>query len=820
METFLRDLQYALRLLRRSPGFTAVAIITLALGIGANTAMFSAVNAVLLRALPFYNPSQLVALWETNPQVEGFIGQRLPVRLESYLRWKKEAHSLQDIAAYHTGVSQGSSSHSAVNLTGIAKPERVDSATASSNFFSLLGVNAELGRTFAPQEGEPGQDRVVIISHALYQKMFGESSQVLGRDLTLNDVKYRIIGVLPASFHLPAMWEGLSQDKPDLWVPMNSSSSQPKEILQNSENVVLGRLRPGVPLAQARSELQVIEAGLRREKPDQYRDYGTNVFTLYTENVAGTLRRSLLILQFVVGFVLLIACVNVANLLLTRAAGREKEIAIRVALGANRARLVRQAMSESLLFSVLGGAAGLLLAWWGIRGVRAVAPADILGLHQLSIDPYVLAFTLGVMLLAGVLFGLAPALHVGRQDIQHTISKGSRAGSAGISRRLRTLLVVAEISLAVIPLAGAGLMVRTLRALLAQDPGFQPQHVLTAQLALPQLRYSNPEQQRAFCAQLLQSLPAIPGVRSAALSSGLPMQSISLSGIHLEGESAKTSNRTADYQYVSEDYFRAMGSPLLRGRDFTRQEAEQGVGMAIVNQALAQQLWPHQDPVGKVLYLDQNGSSTREQVIGEVPNTHQLSLDAAERPEMYLPRRAYGDMSLVVRGSGDPMSLAPAVAQAVFSLDKNLPLFQVQPLSEALRDSVSQQRFTMYLLVAFAGLALALSAIGLYGVLAYMVSRRTQEIGVRMALGAQAASVLRMVLREGVMAAAAGLGLGLVGALVLARLMSTLLFGVKADDPITFAGVGLMIAAVAVLASYVPARRASKVDPMAALRYE
>lgn len=820
METFLRDLQYALRLLRRSPGFTAVAIITLALGIGANTAMFSAVNAVLLRALPFYNPSQLVALWETNPQVEGFIGQRLPVRLESYLRWKKEAHSLQDIAAYHTGVSQGSSSHSAVNLTGIAKPERVDSATASSNFFSLLGVNAELGRTFAPQEGEPGQDRVVIISHALYQKMFGESSQVLGRDLTLNDVKYRIIGVLPASFHLPAMWEGLSQDKPDLWVPMNSSSSQPKEILQNSENVVLGRLRPGVPLAQARSELQVIEAGLRREKPDQYRDYGTNVFTLYTENVAGTLRRSLLILQFVVGFVLLIACVNVANLLLTRAAGREKEIAIRVALGANRARLVRQAMSESLLFSVLGGAAGLLLAWWGIRGVRALAPADILGLHQLSIDPYVLAFTLGVMLLAGVLFGLAPALHVGRQDIQHTISKGSRAGSAGISRRLRTLLVVAEISLAVIPLAGAGLMVRTLRALLAQDPGFQPQHVLTAQLALPQLRYSNPEQQRAFCAQLLQSLPAIPGVRSAALSSGLPMQSISLSGIHLEGESAKTSNRTADYQYVSEDYFRAMGSPLLRGRDFTRQEAEQGVGMAIVNQALAQQLWPHQDPVGKVLYLDQNGSSTREQVIGEVPNTHQLSLDAAERPEMYLPRRAYGDMSLVVRGSGDPMSLAPAVAQAVFSLDKNLPLFQVQPLSEALRDSVSQQRFTMYLLVAFAGLALALSAIGLYGVLAYMVSRRTQEIGVRMALGAQAASVLRMVLREGVMAAAAGLGLGLVGALVLARLMSALLFGVKADDPITFAGVGLMIAAVAVLASYVPARRASKVDPMAALRYE
>ena len=820
MQTFLHDIRYALRMLSKNPGFTAIAIITLALGIGANTAMFSAVNAVLLRGLPFHDPGRLVAIWETNPHVEGFIGQRLPVRLESFLRWKKDAHSFQEMAAYHTGISQGTSSNLAVNLTGIAKPQRVESATASSNFFRLLGVNAELGRTFAPEEGEPGRDRVVILSHNLCQRLFGEGASVLGRDLSLNEINYRIIGVLPASFHLPGMWQGLSQDKPEVWTPMSLAANQPKAVLQDNANIVLGRLKPGASLAQARSEMQMIEARLRQEKPEENQDFGTNVFTIYTENVADSLRRSLLVLQLVVGFVLLIACVNVANLMLTRAAGREKEISIRVALGASRGRLVRQTMSESLLFSLLGGAAGLLLAWWGIRGVRALAPTGILGLHQLSIDPYVLAFTLGVMLLAGMLFGLAPAVHVGRQDIQHTISKGSRAGSAGISSRLRTLLVVAEISLAVIPLAGAGLMVRTLRALLAQDPGFQPQHVLTAQLSLPALRYSSLEQQRAFCAQLLQSLPAIPGVRSAALSSGLPMQNISLSGIHLEGENAKTSNRTADYQYVSEDYFSAMGSPLLRGRGFTRQEAEQTAGLAIVNQALAQQLWPHQDPVGKVFYLDQNGSSTREQVIGEVPNTHQLSLGEAERPEMYLPRRAYSDMSVVVLGSADPTALAPAVAQAVFSLDKNLPLFQVQPLSEVLRDSVSQQRFTMFLLMAFAGLALALSAIGLYGVLAYTVSRRTQEIGVRMALGAQAASVLRMVLREGVVAAIAGLGLGLAGALVLARLMSTLLFGVKADDPLTFAAVGLMIAAVAVLASYVPARRASRVDPMAALRYE
>ena len=811
METLRRDVRYGLRMLRRSPGFTAVAIVTLALGIGANTAMFSAVNAVLLRSLPFRDPGQVVVLWETNPQVEGFIGQRLPVRLQSYLRWQRDAKSFEEIAAYRTWT---------VNLTGVAQPQRINSTTASSNFFHLLGVNAELGRTFAPQEGEPGQDRVVILSHAFYQKLFGEGAQVLGRDISLNEVNYRIIGVLPASFHLSGMWEGISQDKPDVWVPMNTSPNQPKDVLEKSENAVLGRLRQDISLAQARSEMQVIEARLRQEHPDDYRDFGTNVFSIYTENVAVSLRRSLLVLQFVVGFVLLIACVNVANLLLTRAAGREKEIAIRVALGANRGRLVRQAMSESLLFSLLGGAAGLLLAWWGIRAVGALAPTDVPSLHQLRLDPYVLAFTLGVMLLAGLLFGLAPALHAGRTDIQQSIGKGARSASVGISRRLRLLLVIAEISLAVIPLAGAGLMVRTLRALLDQDLGFRPQHVLTAKLALPSLRYSTLEQQRTFCAQLLQSLQAIPGVRSAGLASGLPMSDISITGFHLEGENAKTSNRSVDYQHVSEDYFQTMGSPLLRGRSFTRQEAEQGAGLAIVNKALAQQLWPGQDPIGKVLYLDRGDNPTREVVVGEVPNTHQLFLSSAERPEIYLPQRAYTDMSLVVRGSGEPMALVPPVTQAVLSLDKNLPLYEVQPLSAILRNNVAQQRFTMYLLIAFAGLALALSAIGLYGVLAYMVSRRTQEIGVRMALGAQADNVLRMVLREGVMAAAAGLGLGLVGALILARLMSTLLFGVKADDPITFSAVGLMTAAVAVLASYVPARRASKVDPMAALRYE
>ena len=811
METVLHDIRYALRLLRKSPGFTAVAIITLALGIGANTAMFSAVNAVLLRALPFHDPSRLFVLWETNPQVEGFIGQRLPVRLKSYLRWKRDEQSFEEIAAYRA---------STVNLTGVAQPKRINWAIASSNFFHLLGVNAELGRTFGPQEGEPGQDRVVILSYPFYQKMFGEGAQVLGRDLSLNEVNYRIIGVLPARFHLSGIWEGLSQDKPDVWVPMNTSPNQPKDILQKSENAVFGRLRPGASLAQARSELQVIEARLRQEHPDDYRDFGTNIFSVYTENVASSLRRSLLVLQFVVGFVLLIACVNVANLLLTRAAGREKESAIRVALGANRSRLIRQAMSESLLFSLLGGAAGLLLAWWGIRGVGALAPTDVFSLHQLRLDPYVLAFTFGVMLLAGFLFGLAPAFHVGRTDVHQSMGKGARSGSAGISRRFRMLLVIAEISLAVIPLAGAGLMVRTLRALMNQDLGFRPQHVLTAKLELPPLRYSTPEQQRAFCAQLLQALQAIPGVRSASLASGLPMSDISITGFHLQGENAKTSNRSLDYQHVSEDYFQTMGSPLLRGRGFTRQEAEQGAALAIVNQALAQQLWPGQDPVGKILYLDQGDAATREQVIGEAPNTHQLFLSSAERPEIYLPRRSYGNLSLVVRGSGDPTALAPALTQAVLSLDKNLPLYEVQPLSVILRDNVAQQRFTMYLLIAFAGLALALSAIGLYGVLAYMVSRRTQEIGVRMALGAQAASVRRMVLREGVAAAAAGLGLGLVGALILARLMSTLLFGVKADDPLTFSAVGLMIAAVAVLASYVPARRASRVDPMAALRYE
>lgn len=811
MAGFVHDLRYSLRTLKNTPGFTTVTVLTLALGIGANAVMFSALNAVLLRVLPFRQPDQLVMIWETNPHISGLFAQRLPVRLESYLRWKDEARSFQQMAVFQKNTT---------NLTGIDRPERIESALASNDFFSMLGVHVEMGRTFDPKEAEPGQDRVAIISHSLFERQFGHDPNVLGRTLSLNEVNYRILGVLPASFHLPATYGGFDQPKPEVWIPLNVSRHQAPEKLQESLNLVIGRLKPGVSVAQARSEMEVIEAQLRQEQPDLYRDFGANVFSLHTEDVGGSLTRSLFLLQCVVGFVLLIACVNVANLLLTRAAGREKEIAIRVALGAGPGRVIRQVFSESFLLSLLGGAAGLLLARWGIRVVSQLAPEDIHGLHELAIDPYVLAFTFAVIVIAGLLFGLAPAFHAAGPNVHEAISKGARTGRAVISGRLRSLLVIAEISLALIPLGGAGLMIRTLQALMRVNPGFRTEHVLTAQVSLPAVRYSALEQQKTFCRQLLEALAAIPGVQSVSLADGLPMERISIMGFHLEGET-RQQPRSADVQLISEDYFQTMGSALVSGRAFSRAEAERSFGdIVIVNQALGVRLWPKQNPIGKIIYYNNASHETNAVVIGVVANSRQLGLNSEERPEMYFPTRSFNDGALVMRTQGDPMALVPDVTNRVLGIDKNLPLYEVKPLTELVRESVAQQRFTMFLLIAFSGLALVLSAVGLYGVLSYTVAQRTQEIGVRMALGAKRRDVLLMVIREGLLAALIGIAVGSSGSLILARLIASLLFGVGANDPVTFSSAALLIAIVALLASYMPARRATKVDPLVALRYE
>lgn len=814
METFFQDVRYSVRMLAKNSSFTAVAVLTLALGIGANTAIFSAMNAVLLRAFPLHDPGRLAMVWESNPKIEGFLSERLPVRLASYLRWKSDSHSFEDMGTFAT-VSY--------NLAGKDRPEHVEAAQASPNFFTVLGVNAQLGRTFSPREGDPGNQRVAILSATLYEKHFGSDGNLSGKAVELDGTAYNVIGVLPAKFHLPAMWEGMDQKKPEIWTPLNVAASQPEAVLQNNQLMVIGRLKPRVSVEQAGSEMQVIGKRLAKDDPKNYDGFGVNVFSIYSEDVGKTLRTSLLVLQFAVAFVLLIACANVANLLLTRAASREKEIAVRVALGAGNRRIVRQMLSESMLLSFLGGCAGLLLAYWGIHALGVLAPEDIHGLHEMRLDPYVLVFTFVVIVATGILFGIAPALHALKQDVNEALTRGGRPGSMAGSNRLRALLVISEISLALVLLVGGGLMARSLRAITTVDLGFSPEHVLTGHITLPPAKYQTPEQVAAFCNQLLDRLRQLPQVKSAALASGLPMQDISLTGFYAEGQKPQGHghDEAVDYQSVSDQYFEAMGSPLLRGRSFTPQEAEQGAKLALVNNAFANRIWPRQDPLGKFIVLHGGGPrETRLIVVGVAPDTHQLGPDTPARPELYLPLRAFSDPKVIIRGDGDPNLLAAALTNTVMGIDSSQPVYKIEPLAQVVSEDISDQRFITVLLGIFALLALLLASIGIYGVLAYSVSQRTSEIGIRMALGAQLTDVLRLVLSQGIRLIAIGVAAGLVAAFALTRLMTSLLFEVKATDPATFVAVAVTLAAIALLASYVPARRATKVDPMVALRWE
>ncbi|HKD91300.1 MAG TPA: ABC transporter permease, partial [Terriglobales bacterium] len=565
LESFLQDLRFGLRTLRKNPGFAAVALLTVALGIGANTAMFSAVNAVLLRNLPFSNPDRLVMIWEKSSEVhETLLAERIPVRLQSYLYWQSKAQSFDGISA---------ALYDAVNISGTEKPQHVERAAISSNFLSVLATAPVIGRPFTSDENH-GDSRVALISYGLYERQFGKARDILDRTIKVEGVENRIVGVLPQSFHLTSTWGGFDLPKPEVWTPLNTNASQPME--QQRENVLMiyGRLKPGVSLERARSEIALLESQLVQQFPKEYDKLSANMFSLYAEDVRGDLQRSLLVLQLAVGFVLLIACVNVANLLLARAAGREREIALRVALGARRSRVVRQMLSESLVFSLLGATAGLLLAWGGIQVLSKLAPEEIHGLHEMSLDIPVLLFTAGIALLAGLLFGLAPALHAARQQLSESISRGGRANHAGMSRRFRTALVVAEIALALAPLAGAGLMIRSLRALNALDLGLDPQHAFDGHISLPEIQYKTPAQLLTFGNQLLDRVKALPNVDSAALTGSPPMESINFTGFRLEGDGPDV-HRTVDLEAVSDGYFQAVGAPILKGRTFTRADGEQ-----------------------------------------------------------------------------------------------------------------------------------------------------------------------------------------------------------------------------------------------------
>jgi putative ABC transport system permease protein len=810
-------MRYAFRVLRKSPGFTLAAAITLALGIGANTAIFSVLNAMLLRAMPFRDPQHLVMVWEANPGLDSLVAERVQTCLQNFIEWRDQNRVFEAIGFFR---------YSSFDLTGSGQPEQIKAAPVSPGFFDVLGVRGVAGRTFTAQESEPGGNRVVVLSHSLYQRRFGANPKVLGQTIVMNGANYTVVGVLPPQFHLPSLRGGMEEFKPEVWVPADVDPKRNEATVTDRRLYTFARLKPGVPIARARADIAVIAKRLEEKYPQLDRTWRSSVFPLSAEDMGADMRRTLLVLECAVAFVLLIACANVINLQLTRAAAREKEMAVRVALGAGRWRMVRQMLTESLLLSVLGGGAGILLAYWAIAGMVALAPADMHHLGDLTIDGGVLAFTLAITILTGLLFGLAPAIFAARQDPNDALRRGGRAGEGGLSARIRRALVVAEVALSLVLLAGAGLMIRSLQTVMQVTPGFRSDHLLTMLIDLRGDRYTKPEQGGAFVNGLLERVAKLPGTRAAAVANSLPMESIQMTGFRVEGQPvpAPGEGPVADRRDVSDEYIATMGMRIVAGRGFTRAEAEkENPGEVVVNESLARKLWPKQNPLGKVLHssADSGPNVWRRVVVGVVADTRQLGLDSPPRPEMFFPfRRQFPNLALIVRTVGDPLHAAPAVTAQIWAIDKDQPVHDVYAMEHVVDDSISQRRFNMLLLAIFAATALVMAAVGIYGVLAYAVSRRTQEIGIRMALGAQTRDVFRLIGREGLVLVIIGIGIGLAGSLALTRLMSSLLFGVSPTDAATFAAVPALLAAVALVACYLPARRAAHVDPTVALRYD
>jgi putative ABC transport system permease protein len=768
---------------------------------------------VLLRPLPYRDSARLVMIWEKNPVFKGFLAERLPVAGRNYAEWKRQARSFSGMAAMQEARFQ---------LTGTDKPEELRAVRTTPDFIPLLGRSALAGRLFLPEEAVAGKDHVVLLSYAFFRRRFAADPRFVGRSIGLNGKSCTVIGVLPADFHLPALFQGMDVRRPDIWLPMSEVFTADNE--NNRVNYVVARLRDGASLQQARAEMSVLARGLEKEYPKIDTGFSTSVFPLSVEDVSPATGRTVLALQVAVGFVLLIACANVANLLLARAAGRSREMAIRAALGATRGRLMRQALGESALLSAAGGALGLLLAVGAMAAIKALAPEDNYHFHEVGLNWTVLAFGTGLAAVCGIFFGLAPALSASAANLQETLAQDGRAGIGRGARRLRTSLVVSEVALALILLAGAGLMLRSLRNVLGVNPGFQSAHVLSMHVRLPDDRYANDEQVRAFSDRLLERVAQLGGVESAGISSGLPLlDNLSVTTFEIQGEPPREAEETpeTDVKTVSEDYFRTIGTPILRGRGFTRQDAAgPDSKVVILTESLARQIFPNRESLGRVLVIGGSRHGTAATVVGIVPDTHEMGLDTPPRPEMFLPSRAISEMALVVRTKGDPMALARSVSAQVAAIDKDQPVVDVKPLAEHLHGATQQRRFDTLLFAGFAGLALLLAAVGLYGVLSYSVTLRTREIGVRMALGAQSGDVVRLILRNGLTMTLAGTLLGGAGAWALTQLMQSLVFGVSASDPLTLAAVAAMLLLVAAGASYVPARRASRMDPTRALRVE
>ncbi|HEX8149356.1 MAG TPA: ABC transporter permease [Pyrinomonadaceae bacterium] len=811
MRTLLQDVRYAARTLSRQPGFAAVAVLTLALGIGANTAIFSVIDAALLRSLPYREPGRLVHLWESKRSRDF---EQREASYPDFLDWRAQGPEVFDGLAGYTGRPFA--------LADAGEATRTRGAAVTANFFDLLGVNAAAGRTFVAGEDGPEARRVVVISHGLWRRRFGGERSAVGREVTLDGHAYTVVGVLPAEFNFALLGDT------EVWTPLAPTPDVAARRYMHWLNVV-GRLRRGVSLEAARAHLATVASRVERDDPGAHAGVGLRAVPLQEEFV-GPVRPVLFVLLGAVGFVLLIACVNVANLLLARSAARQKEVAIRAALGASRWRVVRQLLTESVLLSLAGGAAGLVLALWGVDLLVSLIPAARLAqmpyLQGLSLDRDVLLFACGLSLLTGVLFGLTPALSASRADLQGALKEGGRSTVSRGSRRLRDLLVVAEVALALVLLVGAGLLMKSLVVMLRVDPGFDARNLLTMRVALPPSRYDEGGRAARFYEEVLRRVKAVPGVRGAALTSNLPLAGDGGTGTaQVVGRQTPAAELTESHmRTVSANYFEVMGVPLFKGRAFDERDDAAAPPVLLVNKTYAERVFPGEDAVGRRVAF-KFASDTQFEIVGVVGDEKVTSLDARTTPVIYFHTLQGPDSSaaLVVRAdAADPLALAPAVRAEVRALDPEVPVFAVQTLEQMVAGSRAAfvRRYPAYLTGVFACVALLLALVGIYGVVSYTVAQRTHEIAVRVALGARTRDVLRLVLGHGLLLALGGIAVGAAGALALTRLLSGLLFGVSAADPAVYGLVALLLAAVALLACLVPARRATKVDPMVALRYE
>jgi predicted permease len=817
MKATLQDIRYGFRMLRKSPGFTFVALLTLALGIGANTAIFSVVNATLLRPLPYENPSRIVLVWGTNPGGFGWRG-KTGFSTPNFQDYKEHNKVFEEMGAFI-----GSSGFT---LTGTDAAEHIKSGNVTSDFFKVLKVQPILGRPLIPEDEQVGRDHVVVLSHRLWQRRFGAEKNIVGQTLQLDAKPYTVVGVLPPGFEF-SIPDYFAQK--DLWVP----AILPNDKRSHNFISVLARLKPGVTLRTAQADLDAITARLTAEYSSEMSGFGTRLVPLH-EQIVGDIRPALLILFGAVGFVLLISCANVANLQLARASTRQKEIAVRAALGASRVRLVRQLLTESMLLAVIGGVLGVLIGSWGIKLLTGLQPASLPTGTNITIDFKVLGYSLALSVVTGILFGFAPALQSKPARLSESLKEGGRTSAGGDSgRRIRGLLTISEIALSLVLLIGAGLLIRSFVGLLMVDPGFETKNILTVPMDLPGYAYPETTKQAEFYTEVMERIRALPGVTAVGATSDLPpTKSSHSSSFTIEGHpSAEPANEASSVQnhLATPNYFRTMGIPLAAGREFSEADTSSAPPVGLINQSFARRFFPNENPIGQRLKFDSSKTPNPWiTIVGVVGDVRGFGLDKQPSSEIYLayqqPNVWYFSplpyLQLVVRTAGEPNTAAASVLGVVHEFDKNLPLPRAQTMEDILAASISARRFNMVLLGVFAGLATILAAVGIYGMISYSVAQRTREIGIRMALGARRMDVMKLVLRNGMILALSGVAIGLAGAFALTRLMTTLLFGIKSTDAMTYTIVSVSLLAVALLACLIPARRAAKVDPLVALRYE